>query len=303
MIYNVFTWNMQRGPSQDHSPVATLRSQVLAELCNWAHFGFITEPGKDIRDYILLHGINTGYRGWFYMSGNADNQSDSSACRPVVYSRVPLHNEDVDFLSGGADAYRYPAGASLMLNYTEGGVAKQQKLMLISFHATSGFNANENCQDLFDRCYDPRFLDEPSLWVIGGDFNCNGGNATYMPTSNTHQSGHILDGFFADHFQSSFRVIAAVNAQTYTIANGCPGQLVLAGAGAAVQGYVRNGTHLSDHCPVRARLDIAIDPMNWFHPPTAVIQGGPQSRANRGTNPKQQREWANEGPNKRSRRS
>ena len=48
--FKVFTWNMQRAQSiSGNDNTILLRYQVLQSLVNWADFGFITEPGKDIR--------------------------------------------------------------------------------------------------------------------------------------------------------------------------------------------------------------------------------------------------------------
>jgi hypothetical protein len=46
------------------------------------------------------------------------------------------------------------------------------------------------------------------VWIVGGDFNCNGGPGVYMPTTYTHQAKHILDGFFADQYDADFQVTA-----------------------------------------------------------------------------------------------
>jgi hypothetical protein len=35
-----------------------------------------------------------------------------------------------------------------------------------------------------------------------------------MPATSTHQSNHILDGFFADHHGTNFQVTAATARQT-----------------------------------------------------------------------------------------
>src|SRR4029077_14398558 len=48
--FKVFTWNMQRAQSiSGNDNTILLRYHVLQSLVNWADFGFITEPGKDIR--------------------------------------------------------------------------------------------------------------------------------------------------------------------------------------------------------------------------------------------------------------
>ena len=62
------------------------------------------------------------------------------------------------------------------------------------------------------------------VWIVGGDFNCNGGSGIYMPTTYTHQAKHILDGFFADQYDTDFQVTASVAPYTYLRANGGRGQ-------------------------------------------------------------------------------
>jgi hypothetical protein len=60
-----------------------------ATLVNWADFGFITEPGMDIRQN--LNNFNLpGLNRHFCASVLADNQTDASSCRPVIYSKIPF---------------------------------------------------------------------------------------------------------------------------------------------------------------------------------------------------------------------
>ena len=63
------------------------RYRVLQTLVNWADFGFITEPGIDIRNNLSnfnLPGLNRN----FCASQMVDNQTYASACRPVIYSAI-----------------------------------------------------------------------------------------------------------------------------------------------------------------------------------------------------------------------
>jgi hypothetical protein len=255
--YKVFTWNMQRAQSiSGTDAVAKERLRVLKELLEWADFGFITEPGKDIRDNLDGYSL-PGLGGKnFLASPWSDNQSDASACRPVVYSKtpfldIPTNNEKyINFLSGGEEAYRYPAAGIVTLPGGDG--QGNTNLLLLSYHATSGYNARENCQKYFDTFYDsPGGKAKPLLWIVGGDFNCNAGRGVYQPTTNTHQSGHVLDGFFADQNGTNFMVTAPLEAGTCFLG----GRLIYDTA-AALHGYVVNGHHLSDHCPVVAELQI-----------------------------------------------
>jgi len=53
-VYKVFTWNMQPAQSVSrHLQDAMImeRYRVLKALVDWGDFGFITEPGIDIRSY------------------------------------------------------------------------------------------------------------------------------------------------------------------------------------------------------------------------------------------------------------
>ena len=226
---------------------------MLLTLVNWADFGFITEPGMDIRQNLNnfnLPGLNRN----FCASVLADNQTEGSACRPVIYSKIPFSGipptteSYISYFSGAAEAYRYPAAGVVTLAQGDG--QGNNELLLLSFHATSGYNANENCRGYFDSFYQNNYLGRaiPLVWIVGGDFNCNAGRGVYMPPTSTHQSDHILDGFFADQNGTNFQVTAATAPQAY-------GQLITNNL-LDPHGFVVNGCHLSDHCPVLARLQI-----------------------------------------------
>ena len=50
-VYKVFTWNIQRAQSVSRQgAMIRERYRVLKALVDWADFGFITEPGRDIRN-------------------------------------------------------------------------------------------------------------------------------------------------------------------------------------------------------------------------------------------------------------
>jgi hypothetical protein len=284
-VYKVFTWNMQRAQSISRTD-ATIRERyrVLQTLVNWADVGFITEPGKDIRtglNNFQLPGLNRH----FYASQMGDNQTDASACRPVVFSKTPIShptpdaNSYVQYLSGGANASRYPAAG--MVDLPPG----SNKLLLVSFHATSGFGADENSRTYFDNFY-PRSdrgfrAPHPAMvWIVGGDFNCNAGNGVYMPTTYTHQSSHTLDGFFADQYDTRFVVTDSVAAYTYLNGHTTGEGNLETNVHINPHGYVVNGHHLSDHCPVCAelkieRISVRQDDMNAD---TALIVTGTRTR-------------------------
>jgi hypothetical protein len=272
-VYKVFTWNMQRAQSVSqwnvaHSQFASQkdntikeRYRVLKKLVDWADFGFITEPGQDIRNSLndfTLPGLNRN----FFASPLQDNQTESSACRPVVYSKTPFVSNPsttelyISYLSGGQNAHRYPAAGIVKLRENDGQGNKE--LLLLSFHATSGFGADENCQGYFDKFYE-NFLGQavPLVWIVGGDFNCNAGRAIYMPATSTHQSDHVLDGFFADQNGTNFEVAVETDAKTFlqSEVNNGEGKLET-NTHTDPHGYVVNGFHLSDHCPVIMKLRI-----------------------------------------------
>ena len=173
-VYKVFTWNMQRAqsvsrPRQD--AMIMERYRVLKTLVDWADFGFITEPGIDIRNNLNnfnLPGLNRN----FSASQMVDNQTYASACRPVIYSKVafsripPSTASYASYSSGSDEAYRYPAAGMVTLAHHDG--QGHNELLLVSFHATSGYNANENCQGYFDSFYDSDYRQRaiPLLWIV-----------------------------------------------------------------------------------------------------------------------------------------
>jgi hypothetical protein len=256
-VYKVFTWNMQRGRSVSRED-ATIRERfrVLKVLVDWADFGFITEPGMDIRNGLDAYSRLPNLNGRYYVSTLVDNQNDAAACRPVVYSkrgfaRAPHGAKPyLRYQSGADQANRYPAAGIVALLNGDG--QGNNELLLVSFHATSGFGAAQNCEGYFDSFYQfdgNRSI--PLLWIIGGDFNCNPRQGVHMPPTSTHQSDHVLDGFFADQNGTNFEVTLISGPQTY-------GQLIT-DTSVDPHGYVVNGLHLSDHRPVTAQFQIERD--------------------------------------------
>jgi hypothetical protein len=253
---------------------------VLKALVDWADFGFITEPGQDIRNGLDQRSCLPNLDGRYYVSGLDDNQNNAAACRPVVYSkggfsRVPRGDEPyVRFLSGADTAHRYPAAGIMGLPINDG--EGNRNLLLVSFHATSGFGAAQNCGGYFDSFY--QFVPVlntsiPLLWIVGGDFNCNPRHGVYMPPTNTHQSSHVLDGFFADQNGTNFEVTRTDGPQTYLTVNGGDGQLIT-DTSVNPHGYVVNGHHLSDHCPVTAQFRIVRRPAAMDVDPADILPRG-----------------------------
>ncbi|MBW0001690.1 MAG: hypothetical protein JO015_21550 [Verrucomicrobia bacterium] len=265
-VYKVFTWNMQRGRSISRGDATiTERFRVLKDLVDWADFGFITEPGQDVRNGLNAYYGLQGLRGRYYVSTLVDNQNDAMACRPVVYSRHGFARAPqgakpyLRYQSGAEQANRHPAAGIVALFNGDG--QGNNELLLVSFHATSGFGAAQNCEGYFDSFYEfDGHSSIPLLWIVGGDFNCNPRNGVYMPAVSTHQSNHILDGFFADQQATNFEVKLTSGPQTYVDGNDPgEGQLIIGNANAGnanARGFVVNGLHLSDHCPVTAQFQI-----------------------------------------------
>jgi len=88
-VYKVFTWNIQRAQSvsRPRQDAMIMERYRLKALVDWADFGFITEPGIDIRNNLSnfnLPGLNRN----FCASQMVDNQTYASACRPVIYSAI-----------------------------------------------------------------------------------------------------------------------------------------------------------------------------------------------------------------------
>lgn len=265
-VYKVFTWNMQRGRSVSRAD-ATIRERfrVLKALVDWADFGFITEPGQDIRNGLDAYYGLQGLRGRYYVSTLVDNQNNAMACRPVVYSRHGFARAPqgakpyLRYQSGADQANRYPAAGIVALLNGDG--QGNNELLLVSFHATSGFGAAQNCEGYFDSFYQFDGISSvPLLWIVGGDFNCNPRNGVHMPAASTHQSDHVLDGFFADQQATNFEVRLTSAPEPYVNGNNPgEGQLIMGDPNvghANARGYVVNGLHLSDHCPVTAQFQI-----------------------------------------------
>src|SRR3984957_19709372 len=86
------------------------------------------------------------------------------------------HATGTSYLSGADKAYRYPAAGIVTLDQHDG--EGNQELLLLSFHATSGFGAYDNCQAYFDSFYQNVIgrggyaTAVPLVWIVGGDFNC-----------------------------------------------------------------------------------------------------------------------------------
>lgn len=201
MDFRVFTWNMQRGRSMTahHSynqkaiHKMEARGNALTHLCDTSDIGFVQEAGQDLHGPIRTNAaapFPSGRSAW-RAAMRPDFQSDHNPCRSALFCKVgSMRVIHLDVLSGAWDHERFPVAAIL----TIGGF----RILLCSFHATSGYKALANVRDFADRvdamCEDPaRRLDAV---LVGGDFNCVFAGVSYSPRA-THQNGTWLDGFYS----------------------------------------------------------------------------------------------------------
>lgn len=208
MLLKLFTWNMQRGGTSattytgEEYRRVNLRYGLLQDLCNRSDFGFITEPGPNLRQ-----SIRKGERplhGYCHMSNQTDTQNDDSACRPILFSNrqsrfeltTPIH-------SGAQDANRYPAARQFHYN--------RHKLVVVALHATSGRRSGLfNTIDVIDTFIEYMKGEGAGGLIVGGDFNhhFDGSDrsdgkvsALYaMPSQPTNQGAPVgsggIDGFY-----------------------------------------------------------------------------------------------------------
>lgn len=203
--FKLFTWNMQRAEcvlQQGNDPqlqsAFTQRKAALADLCSDYDIGFITEPCLSLRNAIKDSNASGTYpSGTWIADGRGDNQSNSHACRPMIWLKAGIEVQKTVSLktkSGSSDAYRYPAACVCKI--------KDTKVLVVSFHATSGGGGGNNLQDLLEEFEDGADNGSWSACIVGGDFNAGdakyGGVAQTMAPSATQKKGYILDGFFAD---------------------------------------------------------------------------------------------------------
>lgn len=245
----VFAWNMQRGEcivqgatSQDEF---TQRKAALIWLCQNHDLGFITEPCKTFRGAIKSPMMAATYpSGQWIASSKDDNQSDSHACRPMLYLKTGLSPASEFLLkttSGADEAHRYPAAAIFEF--------ERAKILIVSLHATSGGGGAKNLQDVLSEVEDKN-APKWHGWIIGGDFNAGdaqyGGVSQTMSTVPTQKKGNILDGYTVGQNDDAPCVIAI---SSVTV----PAGFVLV----SDKGCHYNGVRVSDHAPVAATVTIS----------------------------------------------
>jgi hypothetical protein len=261
--FTAFVWNMQRkrsfhppsgheSPTQQEARRAVRRA--LKHLCQTYDVGFITEPGMDLRDIVEQGGAGLPEGTWI-ASSLQDNQSNSAACRPLIYVKNgEVQPYTVKFKSGQVTAERYPAGAV----WSHDG----HNVLLVAFHATSGGNGAGNTQGMLD-WIDDHVQQVPAnrrgqwtTWVIGADFNASEPkySTAQMPNCATHQSGGTLDGFFAERDDMAMQAdrieISPVESDgDFTLVIGDSSTTPLAGCYFGTQ-------RVSDHLPVVASFTV-----------------------------------------------
>ncbi len=268
-VYRIFTWNMQRGRSIIAAPYssenkvlqAKARRQMIEALCATSHFGFVTEPGSDLRgavttpnqtSLLLPEGM-----GYWNSSPLEDNQDDGNACRNLLFSKEILTPVNLNYTSGGDNAFRYPAAGYYQINGA--------RILLVTLHATSSYTAHANANgllDAFDESAFARFYADAV--IIGGDMNSNSRHFS-MPGTATHQSDHILDGFVCERYDGEDIEAVAHIPLIQTSYSAMQRKLVIADPSHTIPigYYVRESdsghwARVSDHAPVLAELHVDI---------------------------------------------
>ncbi|MCD9007078.1 endonuclease/exonuclease/phosphatase family protein [Luteimonas sp. XNQY3] len=250
--FKAFTWNMQRAEcvlqqSKDVTLISefTQRKAALAYLCANYDIGFITEPCLSLRNAIKDPNASDTYPSGIWIADErTDGQSHSHACRQMIWFKTDpgiTKNVPLKTKSGGT-ASRYPAACLCTM--------LRSKVLVVSFHATSGGGGGNNLQDLLDEFEEGAEKRTFDACIVGGDFNAGdakfGGVARTMAPSATQKKGYVLDGFFAD---------VAMHADITVAIEG----IGSVGGGFSFikdTGCKYNGVRVSDHCPVAAMVKI-----------------------------------------------
>lgn len=205
-LLKAFTWNMQRGRtltpkgnSVEHQ-IAEARFKLLSELMSDAHIGFITEPGMDLRSAVAeddVSGLKRLPDGDLHRDTRADNQAETSACRPLLFTSLDSDlGLETRVTSGKDSSARYPCAQ--VVNHSGA------ELLLVSLHATSGRSGKWNTEAVIGDFRN--YVEKNNLggMIVGGDFNMHlsktGKGFSYaMPTTPTNQGsrgGKGIDGFY-----------------------------------------------------------------------------------------------------------
>lgn len=205
MAFLLFTWNLQRQRTISSTRAGSishdeLRLDVLKDLVSRCRFGFITEPGLDLRSALvdeedigeLPDAVN------LYRDTGTDNQDESSACRPILASK---DRSDLQLgtarTSGAIHAYRYPCAQVIAIE----GI----KVLLVSLHSTSGASGKANTKEIIKHYCTQVRKEKYGGMIVGGDFNAHidafGEDYVYkMPGDPTNQGAGAdsggIDGFY-----------------------------------------------------------------------------------------------------------
>lgn len=271
MIFKIFTWNLQKGRTVapfgniHETNEAKDRLELLYKLCLDSHLGFITEPGKDFRAACTdprNNGLNKLPAGFIWRDLGNDNQSETGACRPLLYSKENSEQQiQTGVYSGKLDAYRYPCGQIIKIN--------NSYILAVSLHSTSGDSGKANTKAIIADF--KRYIVKNGIGglMIGGDFNAHIDEVGYnMPKTPTNQgAGHNgmgIDGFYFFTNNNSNRPVGFAYQQAEPLHKLDPGQYKLelaAGGGHGAlnkHGFFRKVTRnmqnywvrQSDHSPV-----------------------------------------------------
>jgi hypothetical protein len=222
--YNLATWNMQKGPAvQDlaktnifAAAALSARFQILEQLKNNHDVVFVQEPPKEIRaeTQVNIQELGAQENVWISYNENWDNQDHKSANRPAYYSNLTIFPAEAPHdcpVSGNEDACRLVA-----MGWAE--VVQLGKVMFMSLHATSGFGAKKNTDDILSWLDHWIPAEHPGVKVvlIGADFNHTPNPVSRvmdncrvefsLPNNMTQQSGNAIDGFCCLIFDNEITV-------------------------------------------------------------------------------------------------
>ncbi|MEM9781605.1 MAG: hypothetical protein AAF899_03920 [Pseudomonadota bacterium] len=271
----LFTWNLQRrrtidpakGSNAAERHAAAVRRDLLRALCRQSAFGFITEPGLDLRraekgGYVISALLPDGN---FMGDERDDGQSDGHACKAMLFAkRRSFTLIETSAGSGARLRQRFPA-ARLFSNGS-------RSMLAAALHATSGRGGLDNAETLITELTAIVEDEKINGLIVGGDFNAHltdedDRSFFWMPSKPTNQGagsrGVGIDGFyfFSCGTAASPMLFSAKAPQRYDDVDARYGFRVDAEAkGGKVSGFfhivpgagqrARVETKLSDHAPV-----------------------------------------------------
>jgi len=222
--YKFFTWNLQRssagGTSANKFTQAEIdeRKSLLTTLCDWADFGFLTEVGKDIRQYISS-GSGKALPGHWHLDLREDGQKPDNPCKNAIYSKAAAVSTvvEIETHSSRIASHRFPAAGIYKIG--------EANVMLVALHATSGGSgaSKANVQAVAKEALEKAgAMSHVSGLVMGGDFNyhfgCTGkirdavGDYTFaqtdLPTNQGSPTGKGgIDGFYLGRLRGNAKAL------------------------------------------------------------------------------------------------